>query len=160
MKSVSPGTLEVPTQKYAVIAVGTIAAADKLWEPLVPHFRRGLVVRLGQLGAFDAVLDPAPSYLPTRAVLVSGNIVEVEKGSAAKRLFIGMGAGKARVSGIFEARDNENRALGTFSAEESYLGGIGIGGAGLLDMEDLMQSLGKSVAERLVQWARDGKIAE
>lgn len=160
MKSVSPGTLEAPPQKYTVVAVGAITVTDKLWEPLVPHFRRGFVTRLGQLGAFEAVLDPAPWPLPAGTVLVSGQIVEVQKGSQVKRMFVGMGAGKARVSGTFEARDNGNRALGTFSANESYLGGIGIGGAGLMDMEDLMQSFGKSVAERLVQWARGGKMTD
>jgi hypothetical protein len=160
IKNVSPGTLEVPTQKYAVVAVGTITATDKLWEPLVPHFRRGFVTRLGELRTFDAVLDPAPSPLPAATVLISGQIVEVEKGSAAKRLWIGMGAGKSLVSGNFEARDDANRVLGMFSASESYLGGIGIGGAGLVDMEDLMQRFGKSVAERLVRWARGEKITD
>jgi hypothetical protein len=160
MKNVSPGTLEAPTQKYAKVAVGPITVTDKLWESLVPHFRRGFVTRLAELRTFDAVLDPAPSPLPAATVLISGQIVEVQKGSAAKRLFVGMGAGKALVSGNFEARDSANQILGMFSASESYLGGIGIGGAGLLDMEDLMQRFGTSMAERLGQWARGEKITD
>jgi hypothetical protein len=57
-------------------------------------------------------------------------------------------------------RDDADRALGTFSGSESYLGGVGTGGAGFLDMEDLMQRFGKSMAERLAQWSRGEKVTD
>lgn len=47
-----------------------------------------------------------------------------------------------------------------FEAQESYAGGAGIGGANYLDIEDLTQRLGKTVAIRTVLWLRGEKIGE
>jgi hypothetical protein len=47
-----------------------------------------------------------------------------------------------------------------FTARESYLGGAGIGGAGFLDMEDLVRRFAETVAETTRKWARGEKIDE
>ncbi len=45
-----------------------------------------------------------------------------------------------------------------FSGGESYAGGVGIGGAGFLDMEDLMRRFGATVADTVGRWAKGEKI--
>jgi len=157
-KEVTPEVLKAPTQKYPVIVVGDITVEDKLWEYLVPHFRRGLVKELTEQKAFDAVLDAAPTPMPDSAVLVTGNITEIDKGNLALRWLVGFGAGKAQVSGAFEIRDSGGQALAKLKASESYLGGAGIGGAGFLDMEDLMRRFGETMADKITMWSRGEKL--
>jgi len=157
-KQVSPEVLKAPPQKYPLLVVGDITCGDPLWEPLVPHFRRGLVTRLKEQKAFDEVMDSAPTPLPEGALYFSGKISEVEKGSAALRWIVGFGAGKAHVSGSFELHDAGGQSLAKLTASESYLGGAGLGGAGYLDMEDLMGRFGESTADRIVKWSRGEKL--
>lgn len=157
-KNITPEVLAAPTQKYSAVVVGEITAEDKLWEYLVPHFRRGLVARLNEQKAFDAVLDPAPATAADPAILFTGKITEVDKGSTALRWIIGFGAGRARVNGVFEIRDAQNEVLAKLTAGESYAGGAGIGGAGFLDMEDLMRRFGETMADKIIQWSRGEKL--
>jgi len=159
-KSVTPEVMEAPPQKVTMLAVGEIVSQDRLWEYLVPHFRRGLTEKLAELKAFEAVLDPAPTPLPPQAALFSGVITEVEKGSTALRWIVGFGAGKAHVDGRFAIRDPSAKDLATLTARESYLGGAGIGGAGLLDMEDLMRRFGATMGDRIARWFRGEKIED
>lgn len=158
VKGTSPEVLTPRPQKFSIIVVGSIAMEDKLWDNLVPHFRRGLVQQLNEKKAFDGVLDSAPPILPESAVIFSGKVTEVEKGSAALRWIVGLGAGRAYVKGNFEFRDAGGQVLARLAASESYLGGAGIGGAGFLDMEDLMRRFGETMAERIVQWSRGEKM--
>ncbi len=157
-KSVEPGFVQAPPQKYSIVAVGDIVVEDKLWEPLGRHFRRGFTQRLAEGKAFDSVQDPAPPTTTESTVLVVGSITEVDKGSAAARWIIGFGAGRARVGGTFGFRYSGGRTLVKFSGTESYAGGAGIGGAGFLDIEDLIQRFGETVADRLIAWSRGEKI--
>lgn len=157
-KHVTPEVFAAPTQKYSAVAVGEITAEDKLWEYLVPHFRRGLVAGLNEQKAFDNVFDPAPTSMANSAIRFTGKITEVDKGSTALRWIIGFGAGRARVSGVFEIRDAGDQVLAKLEARESYAGGAGIGGAGFLDMEDLMRRFGETMAGRVVQWSRGEKV--
>jgi hypothetical protein len=100
-KEVTPEVLKAPTQKYPVVVVGDITVEDKLWEYLVPHFRRGLAKELAGQKALDAVLETAPAPMPDSAALITGKITEIDKGSTALRWIVGFGAGKAHVSGAF-----------------------------------------------------------
>lgn len=157
-KSITPEVLAAPTQKYSAVVVGDLTTEDKLWEYLVPHFRRGFVQHLTEKKAFDNVMDPAPVSLADPAIRFSGKITEVDKGSTALRWIIGFGAGRARVSGVFEIRDAGDQTLARIEAKESYAGGAGIGGAGFLDMEDLMRRFGETMAEKVIQWSRGEKV--
>jgi hypothetical protein len=94
-KHVEPEVSTPPVQQYSGIAVGDITAEDKIWEYLVPHFRRGFVEAMAELKAFNTVLDPAPETLVESSVVLSGKITEVDKGSEALRWIIGFGAGRA-----------------------------------------------------------------
>ena len=87
------------------------------------------------------------------AVVLSGRITEVEEGSAALRFIVGMGAGQARIRGEFEIAAPDGATLAKFSARESYLGGAGIGGVSMLDMDGLMKRFAETVAEATRKWA-------
>lgn len=159
-KHVRPELVTAPPQKYSIIAVGNITMEDKLWDYLIPHFRRGFVQGLAAQKAFETVLDPAPEKLEGSSLLLSGKITEVNKGSTALRWIVGFGAGRAKVSGVFEIFNNEGVKLVRYEAGESYAGGAGIGGADYVDIGDLMERLGKTVAERTARWSRGEKIDE
>ena len=90
--------------------------------------------------------------------MLSGKITEVNKGSEALRWIVGFGAGRARVSGSFTISNTIGETLAKFDALEAYAGGLGIGGPGFLDTEDLMRRFGKTIAEKTVQWSRGEKI--
>jgi hypothetical protein len=156
-KHIQPEIFTAPTQKYSVVAMGNITSDDKLWENLVAHFRRGFVDKLSESKTFDTILDPAPTTLAALSIILSGRITEVHKGSEALRWIIGFGAGRSRVSGTFTITSDRGETLAKFDAQETYSGGLGIGGAGFLDMEDLMQRFGKTIAVRVVQWSRGEK---
>ncbi len=157
-KSITPEVFAAPTQKYSAVVVGDITTEDKLWEYLVPHFRRGFVQHLSEKKAFDEIVDPAPATVATSAIRFSGKITEVDKGSTALRWIIGFGAGRAKVNGVFEIRGAGDQVLAKLQAQEAYAGGAGIGGAGFLDMEDLMRRFGETMAEKVIQWSRGEKV--
>jgi hypothetical protein len=157
-KGVAPEILKAPSQKYQIVVIGDITVEDKLWDSLVPHFRTGLAKELARQKAFDAVLETPPVPMPDSAVVFSGKITEVHKGSQALRFFVGYGAGQARVSGVFEISETGGEPLAKLTATESYLGGAGFGGADLLLPEDLMRRFGESMADKIVKWSRGEKI--
>jgi len=159
-KTVRPEFVTAPPQKYSIAAVGNIVMEDKLWDYLIPHFRRGLVNGLLEQKAFEKVLDSVSESLPESAILLSGKIYEVNKGSTALRWIVGFGAGKAKVRGVFEISGYDGKTLIRFETGQSYAGGAGIGGANYVDIEDLMQRLGKTVASQTVRWSRGEKVNE
>lgn len=124
------------------------------------EIHRELATELTASKAFSQVLDPAPTPIPADTLVISGHITEVEKGSAAARWIIGFGAGRAHLTAEFELNDASGKQLGTYSVRKTYSGGAGIGGAGLLDMDDLAQKLGKEAADSLASWAKTGKFEE
>jgi Domain of unknown function (DUF4410) len=138
---------------YGAITVGAITAVERLWEPLLPHFRHGLLRAMRQRHTFTTVLDAPQGALMDTSVVLSGTILEVDNGSEILRWLVGFGAGRARVTGRFRLSTAGGEPLVTFEAHESYAGGFGIKGIGLLDMEDLMRRLGATVAAQTVQWA-------
>jgi len=101
-----------------------------------------------------------PAELPESSLIISGKITEVTKGNAALRWIVGFGAGKAKVKGNFEICNAKSMTLLKFEADESYAGGAGIGGAGFLDMEDLMRRFGETIGKKTVLWSRGEKIEE
>jgi hypothetical protein len=103
------------------------------------------------------LIEPPPETAPDSVVL-RGTITEVDKGSAVLRFLIGMGAGQAQVKGAFEIARPDGAVLASFTARESYLGGAGIGGAGLLDTDDLIRRFAETVAKTTRDWARGESI--
>lgn len=145
---------------YSTVALGDVTVSDELWHTYAVEARRELADQLHAAQAFSQVLDPAPASLPAGAVLVSGRITEVEKGSAAARWIVGFGAGRAHITGEFQLKDAAGTQIGTYSVRKTYAGGAGIGGAGFLDMDDLAKKLGQAAAESLATWGKTGKFPE
>jgi Domain of unknown function (DUF4410) len=153
--AVTPQTVAVPPAPApSTLVLGEITAADPAWEGATLVFKRGVSEWLGRNGGFQTVvIEPVPETSPDRVVL-RGTITEVDKGSAALRILIGMGAGQARVKGAFEIARPDGTVLANFTARESYLGGTGIGGAGFLDIDDLVRRFAETVAKTTRDWAR------
>jgi hypothetical protein len=150
---------EVP-KTYSTVAVGQITGSDELWHNYTIEIHRELAAELIASQAFSQVLDPAPTPAPADALLLSGHITDVHKGSAAARWMVGMGAGRAYLTAEFELKDASGSQLGTYSVRKTYAGGAGIGGAGFVDMDDLAKKLGKEAADSLANWAKTGKFME
>jgi uncharacterized protein DUF4410 len=148
------------SKAYTSIAVGEIAAPDELWHNYAIEVHRELASQLLADRAFAQVLDPSPAQLPIEAVLISGNITEADKGSAAARWIVGFGAGRAHITAEFRLTDSVGTQIGTYSVRKTYAGGAGIGGAGFLDMDDLAKKLGAAAAESLDSWQKTGKFEE
>jgi len=159
--TVRPNMAQVNASKtYTTVVIGDMSAPDELWHNYAIEARREMASQLLAAKAFTQVLDPAPAPLPVEAVLISGNITEVEKGSAAARWIVGFGAGRAHISAEFRLTDSTGTQIGTYSVRKTYAGGAGIGGAGFLDMDDLATKLGTAAAESLDNWEKTGKFEE
>lgn len=149
-----------PVQPPKTLIVGNIAVTDELWAPYKLHFSRGVADWLKRNGGFDNVYAEPPAVLPDGSIILVGTITKLDKGSAVTRALIGMGAGQAKVEGTFDIQDPTGTVLAKFASRESYLGGLGMGGFGLLDMEDLVKRFAETVAETTRNWARGEKIPE
>jgi len=149
-----------PTKVPKVLVLADLQIKDELWSPYKIQFRRSIQDWIKRNGGFESVLTERPAMLGDDAVVLVGTLTEVDKGSTALRWIVGFGAGQAKVKGDFEIQSPTGVTLARFSARESYLGGAGIGGAGLLDMDDLMRRFSESVAETTVKWARGEKIGD
>lgn len=140
------------------IVVGDIAAGDALWDAYRLHVSRGITDWYARNAQDLRVLTTKPAAPAPGTVILVGTITNVDKGNAALRWIVGMGAGQAKVNGDFEIQSLDGAPLVKFSARESYLGGAGIGGAGFLDMDDLMKRFAETVAETALKWSRGQPI--
>jgi uncharacterized protein DUF4410 len=157
--SVKPELMTAPPpQAPRILVIGDVRVADGGWDPYRPQFTRAVEKWLSEKQAFESVLLERPTMLPEGSIVLAGTITEVDKGSAALRWIVGMGAGQAKVKGNFEITDARGTALARFSTRESYLGGAGIGGAGFLDMNDLVRRFAESVAQTTVRYVRGEAI--
>lgn len=156
--TITPMEMKAPARSYSAIAVGDITAADTLWNTQTEYLRRALIKKMTESNAFDEVLDPAPSPLPDKAVLLTGKITDVDKGDKALRAIIGFGAGEATMTGTFKIEDPGGAVLASFEAEKGYAGGAGIGGFDLVDMDELATKLGEEAAEAVARWTRGEKL--
>jgi len=159
---VKPELNLVPPEKYTTFVLGEIKGEikveDTTWEALQPHFRKGVVQWLNEKKGFETVLETPPATPVGSAITLSGTITEVDKGSVALRALIGMGAGQAKVKGVFEIKDSSGKTLAKFAGRESFLGGLGIGGWHFVTTEDLMKRFGETVAETTLKWSRGEPI--
>ena len=106
-----------------------------------------------------AELRPEASYcvscaVPQSAILVTGRINSIDEGSAAARFLIGFGAGRAKARGTFAIHDAGNKSLAKFQTWESYSGGAGIGGMDMVQMEEILERLGRETAKTVVRWSQ------
>lgn len=144
-------------QTYRTVVLGSVDATQPEYAGLAQFFREGFVRRLKELKAFDAVSDnPAAAPAPG-TIVVTATLTEVDKGDAALRLFVGMGAGREHATAHLTAKGSDGNALGAFEVRKAYSGGAGIGGASFLDVEDLATQVGEQAAQSLVDWSQ-GKL--
>ena len=143
-----------PPSRPTTLILGEIQVANPAWTNAPLNFRGRAYDWLTNHPSFDKVLTEAPEEPVAESITLTGTITELDEGSAALRFFVGMGAGQAQAKGEFRILGSDGSELVRFQARRSYLGGAGIGGAGLLDMDDLVRRLGESVAEMTVQWSR------
>ena len=156
--TVDKNMLQTPAKTYPIVVIGDFNTDDNLWQSYVARARRGLDTKLMDSKAFTQVVDPGASPLPANAVVVTGKVTEADKGSTAARWLIGFGAGKAHITAEFQLAEPNGVVLGKFSVRKAYSGGAGIGGANLLDMDDLAQQLGEETANTIVAWAKTGSL--
>ncbi len=147
-----------PEQKIDTVVVADLTSEGELLDLYIPHLREGLVARLREAGDFREVIVGSASPAPPAAVVVSGKLTEIDKGSTAARWIIGFGAGRAIARGTFEIKDAGGAALARFESRKAYSGGAGIGGADFLDMDDLAQELGEETANSLIRWSQGGPL--
>jgi len=153
-----------PKERPSILALGDIKVTDaRISEP-----EQKMMVHAFQLGAekwcadhkgFEFRKEISATNVPPSAIVLNGTITEIEKGSAAARFWVGMGAGQKRVLGEFAVNAADGTKLTAFTARKSYLGGQGIGGWDMMKMEDLVDQLGQLVAETAEKWVR-GEILE
>ncbi len=142
-----------PEQKIDTVVVAELTSEDELLELYIPHLRQGLVARLREAEDFKEVIVGSASPAPPAAIVLSGKLTEIDKGSTAARWIIGFGAGRAIARATFEIKDAGGATLARFESRKAYSGGAGIGGANLLDMDDLVRKLGEETANSLIRWS-------
>ncbi len=142
-----------PEQKIDTVVVAELTSENDILNLYIPHLRQGLVARLREAEDFREVIDGSASPAPPAAIVISGKLTEIDKGSTAARWIIGFGAGRAIARATFEIKDAGGATLARFESRKAYSGGAGIGGANFLDMEDLVQKLGEETANSLIRWS-------
>lgn len=152
-----------PATKPSALALGELKITDaRLSRPeqqaMASAFELGFEKWCGEHRGFEVLKHTAATNLPPGAIMVEGTITEIEKGSAAARFWVGMGAGQQRATGEFVVRGPDGAKLAAFTARKSYLGGQGIGGWDVLKLQDLVDQLGQLVAETTDKWVRGAKI--
>ena len=153
-----------PAQGPVKLILGEIKVADVRIEKMEGEvfaraMRRGITEWNLSHHAFQSVSELAPNaVLAPGALVLDATITEVEKGSLALRILVGMGAGQSRIVGDFRFSDESGRNLGGFTARRSYLGGAGAGGGDVISTEDLFVRLGEEVAESTQKWINGEKI--
>jgi len=157
--TITPQYANAPEKKYDAAAVGDVTAADKLWDSLIPYFRRGFRDQLTKDPSFTSISeDPPTAPVPASTIVISGTITEIERGSAAARFIIGFGAGREIARGTFEIHDADGRVLAKFESRKAYSGGAGVGGADMVSMEELVQQLGAETANVVTRWMKGQKL--
>jgi hypothetical protein len=155
--TVTPEDVRPPTATVRTIAVGEIEAGPERWKRLVRFFRNGLVRRLLESEAFDTVLYSAPKSPLPGSITVSGRITDVDEGSEAARLLVGMGFGSAEVAGRFEIAAAGSERLAVFEQRQVSTGGTGRDAHwNPVYVEDLIEQLGEETASTIIRW-RDGQ---
>ena len=160
VRALAPG--RPPAERPTVLVLGevriaddTVTATDK--EVYRLKIQEGIQAWFAKTNLFASVVL-STNEVGLRSIVLSGTVSEVNKGSEAERFWVGMGAGQARIQGKFEIKDAAGQSLTRFTARRSYLGGLGIGGAGMINMDELASRLGETVAETVTKWLQGQKV--
>lgn len=157
--TVTPESLQTPTQTYGAVDLTSVKVTDAEFAYLGPFFQKAFVRRLNELNAFSTVSDGPADPNATKTIFVTATLINVDKGNAALRMLVGMGAGREHVTAQLQLMDGSDKRIGEFEVRKAYSGGAGIGGAGFLDIEDLTRQVGEQCAQSLVDWSQ-GKMTK
>jgi hypothetical protein len=114
------------------------------------------VARLKEIGSFIDV-SVANGTVPTDALVVEGQFIELDPGSRAKRYFAGFGAGKSAVGVRGAILSSEGTTIATF--EQRRVGVMGaFGGDSLGKLTSDAKSIGEDLAEFLNAWVTGKKL--
>lgn len=155
--TVTPESAQAPPTTYGAVDLTPVKVSDSAFAYLGPFFQKAFVRRLGELNAFPKVGDGPVDPNASNTVYVDATLTKVDKGDAALRWLVGMGAGREHVTAQIQLTDAGGKSIGEFKVRKAYSGGAGIGGAGFLDIEDLTQQVGEQCAQTLVDWSQ-GKV--
>ena len=155
--TVTPQLAQAPAQTYGAVDLTSVTVDASEFSYLGPFFQKAFVRRLDELKAFSNVSDGQADPNATKTIFVTATLTNVDKGSAALRFLVGMGAGREHVTAEIKLTDASGTAIGEFKVRKAYSGGVGIGGGGFLDIEDLTQQVGEQCAQSLVDWSQ-GKV--
>lgn len=156
--TVTPESTQAPTQTYEAVDLSSVNVSDSEFAYLGPFFQKAFVRRLNELKGFPNVSDGPANPNATKTIVVAVTLTDVDKGNAALRMLVGMGAGREHVTAEVQLTDGSGKSIGGFNVRKAYSGGAGIGGVGFLDIEDLTQQVGEQCAQSLVDWSQ-GKLA-
>jgi len=160
--SISPGEEVPPSGPVKTIALGPI---DTVRSPggdrVVRRFRRLLLTKLEQSGAFEQILSPAPAALPAGSVVVSGRFTDVDQGSEILRLLIGLGAGAPELSAEFHIRDAGGRKLASFEEDVTSLQGTGYSAyRSPVYLDEMVDGFAEDAAEAIIRWSRGEGLSQ
>jgi hypothetical protein len=144
-------------QSYRSVTLAAVDAQQPEYAYVIQFFHEGFVRRLDELKAFDSVGDNTSNPPGPGTLVVTATLIEVDKGDVALRFFVGMGAGRERAGAHLVVKSADGNTIGTFDVHKAYSGGAGIGGASLIDIEDLTKQVGEQAAQSLVDWSQ-GKL--
>lgn len=156
--TVLPGvTTQYIPRTYSVAVINEIKTSDPEWRSYATDIRRTFISELAANQSFSQVLD-STANLNESALVVSGQVSTVDKGTAWERWIIGLGAGHALIIADFQVSNSNGAALASYSVRKTYAGGAGIGGGTVLNMDDLAEKLGKEAARSLASWVKTGQF--
>lgn len=153
---------QLPAERPTVLVLGGVQITDANltatdMEVYRLKFQEGVEGWFSKTNTFRSVVVGSTNITPN-SIILSGTITEVNKGSQAARLLVGMGAGQERIQGEFEIKDAGGQSLIRFTERKSYLGGLGIGGGDFLSMDELTFRYGEAVAESISNWLHGKKL--
>lgn len=146
--------------KYDEVIVGDIKGVILTLESK-QRFSHKVLSKLMELGAFRSVtLASSVPGSKSSQITLTGDITKLSEGSRAMQFLIGFGAGASKAEGVFKLINPDGKVLYQFLASTSYAGGLGIGGASFLSIDDLLDRLASSVAEQTTKFIRGEPLQE
>ena len=156
--NITPAMIQSAEHSYPVAVVGDVGVNDTLWQNYGVEVQRALASKLMESMSFAQVSAGDASPPVMNVVLITGKVTEVDKGNVAARWIIGFGAGAAHLSAEFQIARPDGSVIGKFTVRKTYAGGAGLGGANLLDMDDLATQAGEESAKVIATWTKTGKL--
>jgi len=139
-----------------IIFIGTVNTPKPEWQRTVRLFRSELADQLVATHTFTYVSERIPVKMPDNALVLTGDFVEIEKGSEVARWLIGYGIGSPTIEGRFQVSDTSGNVL--FSFEQSSFSFEGSGSSAHwtpLDMDVEIADYAEETALAVADWGTE-----